>query len=252
MDKGKTSVQSTEGPLGSQRSVSLLTASQKRRVLLPSQQYTVWGSVLLPLGTRQEEGSVCRSRHGIAKAKGGVGWSLSLHRPRGRGVGSSSLTDTERREGRLVPLPSRTSEEGKGGVNPPSLTQPEVGDLGVLPSQTPRAGGSVSLSPHRHRGRGARCPSALTDPGGGVGVSVSLSPHGPRGGALGFPLLSRRPGPCPGGCPHRVPHEALEAEALLLGRAPGDDERLWLLAGPGRPRGRGRRHVPALAAPRPP
>lgn len=38
----------------------------------------------------------------------------------------------------------------------------------------------MTLSPHRHRGWGARCPSTLTAPGGGVGVSVSLSPHGPR------------------------------------------------------------------------
>lgn len=56
----------------------------------------------------------------------------------------------------------------------------------------------------------------------------------------------RAPFPPPGqptrGSPHRVPHQPLEAEALLLGGAAGDDERLRLLAGPGRPRGRGRRH----------
>lgn len=49
--------------------------------------------------------------------------------------------------------------------------------------------------------------------------------------------------------PHRVPHEALEAEALLLGGVARDDERLRLLAGPGRPRGRGRRHFPVPQRP---
>lgn len=182
------------------------------------------------------------------RSKGG--WSLSPHRSRGRGVGSSSLMDGERRKGGLVPLPSRAPEEGKGGVSSSSLTESEVGvsasfspyrhreGLNVpLTSQTPRVVGSMSLCPHSPRWWG-----------GGLGVPL---PSRTPGEGLGVPLLSRRPGPCPGGCPHRVPHEALEAEALLLGRAPGDDERLRLLAGPGRPRCRGRRHVPALAAPRP-
>lgn len=92
-------------------------------------------------------------------------------------------------------------------------------------------------------GGGCAGPSPLTDPGGGVCIGLPL-PSRPR-------RPGRGQGPKPGGCPHRVPHEPLEAEALLLGGAPRDDERLRLLAGPGRPRGRGRRHAPAASAPRP-
>lgn len=152
-----------------------------------------------------------------------AGWSLSPHGPR------------RREKGVLVPL---LSQSQRWGSRCPSPLRHREGLNDPLTSQTPRVGGSMSLYPHSPRGWG-----------GGLGVPL---PSRTPGEGLSVPLLSRRPGPCPGGCPHRVPHEALEAEALLLGCAPGDDERLRLLAGPGRPRGRGRRHVPALPVPRPP
>lgn len=209
---------------------------------------SVGGSVSPPLGTRQGGGGVCRSLHGTGKEKGGV-------------AGPSLLTDP--REGVSVPLPSRTRRGEGGGWSHSPHGPRKKGKWVLVPlfSQSQRWGVPASFSPHRHR-EGLRVPLTSQTPrvGGshhkprgwlGWGSRVSLSPHGPRGD-LSVPLLSHHPGPCPGGCPHRVPHEALEAEALLLGRAPGDDERLRLLAGPGRPRGRGRRHVPALAAPRPP
>lgn len=62
-----------------------------------------------------------------------------------------------------------------------------------------------------------------------------------------FAAASTKPARFP--FPHRVPHEALEAEALLLGGVARDDERLRLLAGPGRARGRGRRHLPVPQRP---
>lgn len=94
------------------------------------------------------------------------------------------------------------------------------------------------------------CP--LSQPPGGEGETPSPTPHLSTGTPppLRAPTkktgCDRAPFPPPGqptrGSPHRVPHQPLEAEALLLGGAAGDDERLRLLAGPGRPRGRGRRH----------
>lgn len=148
-----------------------------------------------------------------------------------------------------VPLPSRTQERGKGGVGPSPLTEPGRGISLRLLSQAPGS---------RKRGESVRLPSQNRGGGrGGVGgISVPLPSRTPGGGGgTGLPLPSRarRPGQGqrPGGWPHRVPHEPLEAEALLLGGAPRDDERLRLLAGPGRPRGRGRRHAPTATAPRP-
>lgn len=197
MDRGKSSEQSTEGPPCSQRSVSLLTASHKRRVLLPSQQYRVWGDRSRPpWGPGKEEGACADPFMEPGRKRGE--WLVPLSSqtpgrecrflfPHGHGE--------ERGEVGLTPL---TDPGGrKVGVSPSFLTEPEVGGPGVLlPSQTPR---------------GSQSPSHLTDTEGGglppqaqgmVGVGVSgvpLPSRTPRGSQRPSPL------PLPRAVPRRVP-----------------------------------------------
>lgn len=100
-------------------------------------------------------------------------------------------------EGEFGPSPLTDTEEGKGGVSPSSLTEPEM-EI------------SASYSPHRHR-EGLSVPFTSQT----VGGSVSLCPHRPRGwgGGLGVPLPSRTPRgsrrpsplPPPRAVPRRVP-----------------------------------------------
>lgn len=280
--RGETSRQSTEGPvlpLGPQRTVSPLTTAQERRVPLPSRQpggvcvcvcVCGGGSASLPSQTRGEGRWWCRSLfpHGLrgggrgcvcvsialpSRTRGGRMWGLVPLSLQSHGRGSVALPSRTWVGVCVcvcpVPLPSRTQERGKGGVGPSPLTEPGRGISLRLLSQAPGS---------RKRGESVRLPSQNRGGGrGGVGgISVPLPSRTPGGGGgTGLPLPSRarRPGQGqrPGGWPHRVPHEPLEAEALLLGGAPRDDERLRLLAGPGRPRGRGRRHAPTATAPRP-
>lgn len=196
---------------------------------LPSQSPGVWGWVPLPSRNRGG-GRRVRRRGGRSDSPHGTGEEQE-------GIIPSPLTEVGRRKGGVGvgPSPHGPGEKEGGGAG---------GAVSMCLPSWNRGEGSRgrSVSPHRtgEGERGDRCLS-LTDPRE-VAVSVSLSPHGPA-----TPGRGRGPD----GCPHRVPHEPLEAEALLLGGAPRDDERLRLLAGPGRPRGRGRRHVPAASAPRP-
>lgn len=141
----------------------------------PLKHYSVRGSVPLPL---RGEGGVCRSPHGTGKEQRGL-IALSSPTP-GKGCRFLFPHGHEEEEEELGPSPLMDTEEGKGGVRPSSLTEPEMGT-------------SASFSPHRHR-EGLSVP--FTSQTARVEGSVSLCPLRPRGwgGALGVPLPSRTPG----------------------------------------------------------